>query len=199
MWTNEGDHSGFCGSKSSVSTTCTSTTTGRIDLNFVSPRTCLIMACSNVSMSIWCSIVYGLIFGGLPDSCKALIIHRYSYGLILECRIATINVVVCILGDVVYVWRGYEGLRCGECLCRAFVHNSESQLLSFTIGGVLVGSACAPSQLNYVGLSLSCDIDCWVTLDPKARCAWGRGWRSTISRVPDNKGRSSTIAEVTNV
>ena len=152
-----------------------------------------------IIMIIRCSWVDGLIFGGRPDTCESPIIHWYSSWLILEGKIAIIIVVVCVLVDVVCVWRGYEGCVNGKCLIWAFVHNGDCQLLSLTIGRVLVGSACAPSQLNYVSLSLSCDIDRCVTLDPKAWRAWCGGWCSRISTVPDHKRRATAIAEVTYV
>ena len=201
----KGNYCWLGGSKSSVSTTCTSATTSRIDKKFISPRTTLIVALNwrasiiFIIMIIRCSWVDGLIFRVRPDTCKTPIIHWYSWWLILESRIATINVVICVLVDVVSVWIGYKGCMNRKCTIGAFIHNRDSQLLDFTIGRVLVSSACASSHLNYVGLSLSRDINLSVTLNPKACLTWGRGWCSTITRIPDNKGRASAIAEITNV
>ena len=201
----KGNYRWLGGSKSSVSTACTSATTSRIDQKFISPRTTLIVALNwrasiiFIIMIIRCSWVDGLIFRVRPDTCKTPIIHWYSWWLILESRIATINVVICVLVDVVSVWRGYKGCMNRKCTIRAFIHNRDSQLLSFTIGRVLVCSACAPSQLNYVCLSLSCDIYLCVTLNPKAWRAGSGGWCPTIAWIPDNKGRASAIAEITNV
>ena len=130
------------------------------------------MASSDISVSIWRSIEYGLISTCAPHSRETLIIHRYSRGDILEGLNAAVVKVVCVLVDVVCVGSGVTGRMieydAAECLLRAFVHNSDCQLLRFAVGRVLVSQACAPSHLNYVGLPLGCDIDFRVTLDPKA-------------------------------